>query len=129
VLLYLSASDLDVLRETEEELNLAGAFARIFPSPSSHLYSALFPARYHNMLLLHWVERYGTARVDLVRVSTKEPYIPAKEPYIFTKETSMKAAAPQGRALHIRKRALHILKRALHIRKRALHIRQRALHI
>jgi hypothetical protein len=57
------------LRESEEELNLAGGFARIFPSPSSHIYSPLFPTRYihvythtlckgtNNQLLLHWVQR------------------------------------------------------------------------
>jgi hypothetical protein len=37
----LSDGDLEVLRETEEEFNLAGGFARVFPSPSSHKYAPL----------------------------------------------------------------------------------------
>ena len=72
----LPAADVEVLRESEEELHLAGAFARVYPSPSAHVYTPLFVTRYYNQLLLQFVQRYGAARVDDVLACATTPPTP-----------------------------------------------------
>ena len=62
----LSAGDIQLLRETEEELHLAGGFARIFPGAATASYAELFPRRYNNVLLQQWLQRYGHTPIDQV---------------------------------------------------------------
>ncbi len=72
----LPAADVEVLRESEEELHLCGGFARVYPSASADVYTPLFVTRYYNQLLLQFVQRYGAARVDDVLTCATTPPTP-----------------------------------------------------
>uniref|UniRef100_A0A7S0F6P1 Tubulin--tyrosine ligase-like protein 5 n=2 Tax=Hanusia phi TaxID=3032 RepID=A0A7S0F6P1_9CRYP len=53
----LTELDEEIIRESEEELQLAGGFKRLFPSPSSERLRRLIQPRYNNLLLARWLER------------------------------------------------------------------------
>ena len=74
----LPPADIDVLRESEEELQLAGGFARIFPTAETQVYGGLVAVRYLNQLLLHFLQRYGTRPVDQVPCPPRPAHRPRR---------------------------------------------------
>ncbi|XP_063720444.1 uncharacterized protein LOC134846929 isoform X3 [Symsagittifera roscoffensis] len=61
ILDILTAEDIRLLAETEDEMNRAGDFVRVFPAINSTQYLRYFdqPAKYANLLLDEWARRYA----------------------------------------------------------------------
>ena len=56
----LTPDDMRVLIESIDEDSRKGGFQRVFPTPSTHKYLRFFEsARYYNLLLDQWVQRYN----------------------------------------------------------------------
>ncbi|XP_017265546.1 tubulin polyglutamylase TTLL4 isoform X2 [Kryptolebias marmoratus] len=69
VLDVLTPEDVRVLAESEDELSRRGEFERVFPSPSSSRYLRFFKsARYHNILLDQWEQKYWNNRTEGISV-------------------------------------------------------------
>uniref|UniRef100_A0A7S4KSZ3 Tubulin--tyrosine ligase-like protein 5 n=1 Tax=Guillardia theta TaxID=55529 RepID=A0A7S4KSZ3_GUITH len=89
----LTELDEEIIRETEEELELAGGFKRLFPSPSSDRLRRFMQPRYNNLLLAHWLDRHGCRALDRVLKTRRRSFKGEEE-----EENSCSSSAPKRQA-------------------------------
>lgn len=77
ILSDLTQNDIRILMLSEDELSRCGQFKRVFPSPTSSKYLKYFDrARYYNLLLDAWEQKYHTNRMEgISRLSSSATFL------------------------------------------------------